>query len=757
MEHLDNFGKMIPTGGGKEISTPKNYPHKEDTSTITLSNLPNGQRLNRAIADGEVDYFDLFGDLRLPQFSGPLSIFDKEGSLIKEDPKRIKFITEITKMDDEKLFSGWGEVNGDSVEFSFSKDENNHTHLFLFSDKKLQSVVNFRDFGFSYFVFNYIILFYFPEKKVFLVYDYLQDLFYEWDQVEKKNFGMYTFTMKDSPFYNFECLENTEYSFRQFIKYYSLPKSLPRNQFRKEGFRRKEVKLFCQSHKLHYHYDSDDTSNLTDQDIEKEIDNCDRCWGCEEIRQLGRRREDYYDSLRRKKRGSDISVNQKPNDLMSFYESNSGKQLDLFKQTTPDNDKLKYVCGFSPVDEERIVRELEDFIDEGYDVKIDYGMWDENKKIPDHRSWFVENIIFKPFRPCVQVRIRKTEETSDADLTLRLKAFHNRMKNNFESIFFFQNQYSLSTRSFISDIKVEEGHFFDTEKEKISETLTIAMIWFHKITLTEKQIWQYLDREPAHITQFTDGLRSRRLYQDITFDENGVALIELDASWLFKYCCITSPLYEENEWMIEFITEENPDFPIQDFGFSDMSVFYDLNDENIKLLIEKFVEPEFKQLKRKYSFLSKFRNVQELINSVIPTKDDSLIKNLGYLLSRESENEFDDIRSLYNEMGSDNFNFETQATIMKSFEECVEKNLQTKIVSQRFHSGLRKVTILAKSDWLNENDLSEEKIDLEDIMISYARALSGTRYGARFKPILPRYGDVNQEEFNKEVTEILKK
>jgi hypothetical protein len=423
--------------------------------------------------------------------------------------------------------------------------------------------------------------------------------------------------------------------------------------------------------------------------------------------------------------------------IKNWRQFNEDKQLDFFEGNPYEYPKL-VEKGIWILSKEDLEEYFIDFIDEGWDVRFFYGFWSE--------EYDIDSLVTKrEILPLIRVYIDGVSGSKGGDyLTNSLLTALNRLTPRFKKVKVFDEYATLNPE----DLKFEGSTIFiksdsdNIEDEiEVESSLMIDLIWIKEVYLTDKMIFQYYEKDK----DFKEG--------DIKYDEKGNVFVGF-------------PVEDIKGWVLD----KNSDFKdivgdidmldsdwYYDYGVDDDSIFsYYFDSGTKRLLLEKSIGENFKNLQEEWEFLNNYNSLEDLISATIKGgwNNRNLYKQIGEMLSEISD-VYDDLKGIYNDYYSSSKINSDYDDIMSSFYGIVEDVLGTSIVEEYTKDGKLFYRLKFKFDWLEYEDDPQyiQKEGLEYIISNWCYKNYDYR---KLNPRLSDSADVDTKAFNVECREILK-
>lgn len=439
--------------------------------------------------------------------------------------------------------------------------------------------------------------------------------------------------------------------------------------------------------------------------------------------------------------------------IQSWKQFNEDKQLDLFQNTPYAKPELIH-NNLYPMDEDDIRDYLAEIEDEGYSIVVNFGFLEAST------GNYTELINSHYVTPCISVDIQTISKTGNDDVTTCLTSFVKRVSNRFKEIRVIDNGGKLD----ISDIQLKGGISIKSEDVDIEEPLSVYLIWFDEVHLTDKMIYEYYG--------FTQD-------KDTRFTEKGSAQIAV-------------PRDRISDWIIPNKSDykdiiDDPDYDIYqwyhggDWHPDHNSFFtYHLENETIDLLL-KCCFKNFDELKEEYpEFLEENNSLEDFIQNITKPKDrwNNNWEKLGKFLDKEelAGNIYNELRSKYADWSMQAKADEDYKAVISDFDESVEEELETTII-EKFNQEEKKRYRTKDKDgrevwkettyerpyyrldfnleWLSRLE-SSDLFDLGAVEDEIGEWFYNSKEKVELNPRLSDYADVDDKEFNKEAISDIK-
>jgi len=365
--------------------------------------------------------------------------------------------------------------------------------------------------------------------------------------------------------------------------------------------------------------------------------------------------------------------------IKNWTEFNEGKQLDLFQNTPYAKPELIH-NNLYPIDEDDIRDYLTEIEDEKYIVRVDFGFY--NTKDDE----YTELIDSYKVRPCISIDISTYAKTAYAktgsdDVTSCLTSFVKRVSPKFKEIKLRDRGGFLN----INDIKLDGSITIKSKDLEIEGDLSIDLIWFEDVNLTDKLIYEYYGFPVDKYTTFTD---------------KGKALIDIPID------TITDWVIPRNSHYKEII--DDPDYDIYQWYDShgdwmpDHNSFftYYLENETIEMLLRCCFK-NFDELKDKYpEFLEEYSSLEDFIQNMSDWSE------LGEFLDDEEPagNIYNEIRVKYADWSMQAKAESDYEEIINDFDKSVVDVLETTIVEKPEYEETKRIRKVDS----NGNSVSKE-------------------------------------------------
>lgn len=435
--------------------------------------------------------------------------------------------------------------------------------------------------------------------------------------------------------------------------------------------------------------------------------------------------------------------------MIKSWKQFNEKQLDLFAGTAFEKPELIH-NNLYPIGEDDIRDFLTEIEDENYSVVVNFGFL--NTKIDE----YTEIINGYYVRPCISVNIDTMSNTGNEDVTSCLTSFIKRVSHKFKDIKVRDEGGFID----INSLKLEGGIFIKDEEIEIEYPLSVYLIWFDDVKLTDKMIWEYYTFPEDKFTTFTN---------------KGSALLDIPRDRISDWIVSNKSDYKD--------IIDDPDFDIYDWYHDgdwkpDHESFFNyyLENETIDMLL-KCCFKNFDKLKEEYpEFLGEYDSLEEFIQKIKSNKKtyswSTNWKKLGEFLE-ETELSGD----IYNELRNDYADLSMQSKaesdyeeIIRVFDKSVTDILETTIVQKLEHEETKrfrtkdsngndvwKETTYMRPYYRLEFNLSwlerleaNELFNLGSVEDEIGNWVYNYKEKEDLEPNFSDYSDVNNKEFNKE-------
>ena len=424
--------------------------------------------------------------------------------------------------------------------------------------------------------------------------------------------------------------------------------------------------------------------------------------------------------------------------IKNWKQFNESRQLDFFEGTPYDIPKL-VEKGIWILTKEELEDQFMDFIDEGWDVRFFYGFYSE--------LYDIDSLIIKrDMLPLIRVYIDGVSGSKGGDyLTNSLLSALNRLTPRFKKVKVFDEEGSLNPK----DLKFEGSSIFiksdsdNIEDEiEVESSLMIDLIWIKEVYLTDKMIFTYYEFEE----EFKEG--------DLKYDEKGNAFVGF-------------PVEDIKDWVLDKKSDFKDIVGDKDMMDSDFYYDYDVDDDSIfsyyfdsetkRLLLEKCIGEDFKNLEGEWIFLNNYNSLEELIVATMKGgwHTRNLFSELGEMLS-ETTDVYDELKQMYDDYYNSAKKKGDYDAIMSSFHQIVEDVLGTPIVEEYEKDYKTWYKLKFKFEWLEYEDDPEyiKKEGLEHIISNWCHRKYDYR---KLNPRFSESADIDTKEFNTKCKEILNK
>jgi len=439
--------------------------------------------------------------------------------------------------------------------------------------------------------------------------------------------------------------------------------------------------------------------------------------------------------------------------IKSWKQFNEDKQLDLFQNTPYAKAELTH-NNLYPIDEDDIRDYLAEIEDEGYSITVNFGFLESST------GRYTELINSYDVRPCISVDIQTISTTGNDDVTTCLTSFVKRVSNKFKEIKVLDNGGVLD----INDIKLQGGISIRSEDIDVEEPLSVYLIWFEDVNLTDKIIYEYYSIPQDIYTRFT---------------EKGSAQIAVPrdriSDWIIPNKSNYKDIIDDPDYDIYQWYHGGDWYPDHDSFFT-----YHLENETIDLLLRCCFN-EFDELKVEYpEFLEEYNSLEDFIQKITKPKErwSNNWGKLGKFLDKEelTGNIYNELRSKYADYSMHAKADEDYKAVMSDFDESVEEELGTTIIEKfnqeekkryrtkdrdgrdaNFFTGSWKETTYERPyyrlsfnlEWLSRLE-SSDLFDLGSVEDEIGEWFYNNKDKVELNPRLSDYADVDDKEFNKE-------
>lgn len=344
--------------------------------------------------------------------------------------------------------------------------------------------------------------------------------------------------------------------------------------------------------------------------------------------------------------------------MIKSWKQFNERQLDLFQGTAFEKPELTH-NNLYPIDEDAIRDYLAEIEDEGYMIVVNFGFYGDSE--------YTELINSYDVRPCISVDISVSNKVQNEDVTSCATSFIKRVSHKFKEIKVVDAGGPVD----INDIMFKGGIFIKSEDLEIEQPLSIQLIWFDDVHITDKMIFEYY------------GIAGDR----VTFTEKGSAHIEVSREKLSDLVLsknssyksiIDDPDYDMYSWY-----DGGDWIPDHDSFFT-----YHLEKETISMLIDCCFH-NFDELKETDDFLEEFDSLEDLKSKVLQPKDHwrTIYNKLGkYLDNTEpAGNIYNELRNKYADFAMQAKADEDYEAIISEFDKVVSETLETIIISKESH------------------------------------------------------------------------
>jgi len=439
--------------------------------------------------------------------------------------------------------------------------------------------------------------------------------------------------------------------------------------------------------------------------------------------------------------------------IKSWKKFNEDKQLDLFQNTPYAKAELTH-NNLYPMDEDDIRDYLAEIEDERYLITVNFGFLESST------GGYTELINSYDVRPCISVNIESTSNVGNDDVTTCLTSFVKRVSNKFKEIKVLDNGGVLD----INDIKLQGGISIRSEDIDVEEPLSVYLIWFEDVNLTDKMIYEYYSIPQDKHTRFT---------------EKGSAQIAVPrdriSDWIIPNKSNYKDIIDDPDYDIYQWYHGGDWYPEHDSFFT-----YHLENETIDLLLRCCFN-EFDELKVEYpEFLEEYNSLEDFIQNITKPKDrwSNNWGKLGKFLDKEelTGNIYNELRSKYADWSMHAKADEDYKAVMSDFDESVEEELGTTII-EKFNQEEKKryrtkdrdgrevwkettyerpyYRLSFNLEWLGRLE-SSDLFDLGSVEDEIGEWFYNSKEKIEFKPRLSDYADVDDKEFNKEARSDIK-
>jgi hypothetical protein len=329
-----------------------------------------------------------------------------------------------------------------------------------------------------------------------------------------------------------------------------------------------------------------------------------------------------------------------------------------------------------------------------------------------------------------------------------------RVSNKFKDIKVLDNGGVLD----INDIKLQGGISIRTEDIDVEEPISVYLIWFEDVHLTDKMIYEYYSIPQDKHTRFT---------------EKGSAQIAVPrdriSDWIIPNKSDYKDIIDDTDYDIYQWYYGGDWYPDHDSFFT-----YHLENETIYLLLRCCFN-KFDELKVEYpEFLSEYDSLEEFIQNITKPKDrwSNNWGKLGKFLDKEelTGNIYNELRSKYADYSMHAKADEDYKAVMSDFDESVEEELGTTII-EKFNQEEKKRYRTKDKDgrevwkettyerpyyrlgfnleWLSRLE-SSDLFDLGSVEDEIGEWFYNNKDKVELNPRLSDYADVDDKEFNKE-------
>jgi len=433
--------------------------------------------------------------------------------------------------------------------------------------------------------------------------------------------------------------------------------------------------------------------------------------------------------------------------IKSWKQFNEDKQLDLFQNTPYAKAELTH-NNLYPIDEDDIRDYLAEIEDEGYSITVNFGFLESST------GRYTELINSYDVRPCISVDIQTISTTGNDDVTTCLTSFVKRVSNKFKEIKVLDNGGVLD----INDIKLQGGISIRSEDIDVEEPLSVYLIWFEDVNLTDKIIYEYYSIPQDIYTRFT---------------EKGSAQIAVPrdriSDWIIPNKSNYKDIIDDPDYDIYQWYHGGDWYPDHDSFFT-----YHLENETIDLLLRCCFN-EFDELKVEYpEFLEEYNSLEDFIQKITKPKDrwSNNWGKLGKFLDKEelTGNIYNELRSKYADWSMQAKADEDYKAVMSDFDESVEEELGTTIIEKFYQEEKKRYRTKDRDgrevwkettyerpyyrlsfnlEWLSRLD-SSDLFDLGSVEDEIGEWFYNNKEKVELNPRLSDYADVDDKEFNKE-------
>jgi hypothetical protein len=418
--------------------------------------------------------------------------------------------------------------------------------------------------------------------------------------------------------------------------------------------------------------------------------------------------------------------------------------------------------GIFPYTEEDIMDFLLDLEDNGYSIGIRFGWFDSESR-------FSEKIESHYQEPCIGVSIDTTSKTKSENVTTSVTSFIKRVSKKAKAVKVYDDDGQVNIKNLVfngaiflnekpeDSVPDEQGLYHDIE---IEGGIWINII-FNKRHLTDKEILEYYGVGGKIRTKDGD-------FDALSYDEKGRPIFEVEVSELIDL------LIGRRDDYVEYITNPDKmwDLYLGSFGYTpDHQSFFEyyLSNENIELLLKACIKLDgWEEIKEKL----KDTNItqEEFIQS---SRDRKSYDSLGKMISDlpSSGEVYDDLRRMYVDYEESAKVSEDLEEIISKFDEIVESQLETTIISKNkyekkviktnkqgekyeYNHEFETYKILFNFDWVQKLDEPNNLGSVYNILSEYCGNHLET---SELKPNFSDYASVDKDDFNKEVKATLER
>lgn len=400
--------------------------------------------------------------------------------------------------------------------------------------------------------------------------------------------------------------------------------------------------------------------------------------------------------------------------------------------------------SFWNLSEKDILEYFFEFLDNGYEVDIELGFYDERN------DCYTDKILSGDNYPVYRISIICNGDLLDEDLTDTLKFAMDILEDEANAKCRLEDQSGLVDKE---EIIIKSGFFLKEEPDNsdlIDNAIYILAIENKAKHISEKEVAEHYEWE--NIISDSKGY----IYTEIDIEE--MVNILLDRNSDYRNIIIKG---EEDMWQYYDIGNYSPD---------NSGLFQYLNKENVELLIKVAI--------KELGGLEKF--IQECDNPELKDKSEKEIIdyiqkerfNRTILKIVEKFDEIDEIKNIIAEYNSSAHLYQNYNEIIKEFDDLVDEVFpdNTKIVKKEektytktdkdgnktIHKYTEDVTyykLAYQNEWLKYIDDPSDFASLEGVFKEYAW---NKNLHYKLDPRLSDYGDINEQDMNKDITFLLK-